>query len=268
MYIINFMRRYFFAIFCCWAIVLPAAPLQAQCNHDDNSVDAWYSWFKGYENQLVDYFPLSERDEMIIGDSVHLEMAKQFKLSDKYERQSYLDGIVKRLSPHVERKSIRYQIHVIDDNRTLNAFSIAGGHLYITSKMVEWTESEDELAFVIAHEMAHADQKHGIRKVQKVLLGETLGEAYLGKGWGEYGKLAGQMANAAPYGQTDEYEADREGALLASKAGYDPRKGLRFFEKMGSKENYDMFEKIVRSHPYSAERLKCLDIYLREELKR
>lgn len=235
--------------------------IYAQCNPDDQ-VESWYGWFKSYENWALDYVPISEADEAIVGDSVHLEMAKEFKLINKHDKQAYLDNIVARLTQNVERKNIKYKIHLIDDKRTLNAFSVAGGHIYITIKMVEWTESEDELAFVIGHEIAHADQKHGIRKVQKMMLGQTFG--------GDYGKMAAQIESVltAPFGQIDEYEADREGAVLVNKAGYNPRKGLRFFEKMGEKENYNIYEKVVRTHPYSAERIKCLDSFLREELNK
>jgi predicted Zn-dependent protease len=254
------MKKIIFLLsFCC--IALLPINIYAQCNPND-TVESWYGWFKGYENWALDYVPISEADEMIVGDSVHLEMTKEFKLVRGYEKQAYLENIVRKLTQHVERKGIKYTIHVIDDKRTLNAFAVAGGHVYVTTKMVEWTESEDELAFVLGHEIAHADHKHGIRKVQKMMLGQTFG--------GDYGKMAAQIENVltAPFGQIDEYEADREGAILANKAGYNPRKGLRFFEKMGEKENYSIYEKVVRTHPYSAERMKCLDSFLREELNK
>lgn len=249
------MKQFLFSL-CLFLTISLAA--NAQCQPDDQ-VESWYSWAKGYENAALDYFPVSEAEEMIIGDSVHLEMKKQFKLTKNYAKQDYLDGIVKKISAYTNRKGISYAIHVIDDNKTLNAFSVAGGHVYITAKMVDWTESEDELAFIIAHELAHCDQKHGIRKVQKVMLGQSF--------LGDYGEMAAgiQIAVTAPFGQIDEYQADREGAIIVHKAGYNVRKGLRFFEKMSEKEMYDTFEKVIRTHPYSAERYKCLDTFIKEE---
>lgn len=250
------MKKNFLALLALF--LLPFSAGFAQCNPDDQ-VESWYSYLKSYGNSGIDYFPIPESDEMIVGDSVHLEMSKQFEFVKKYADQARLDAIISRLSAFVNRKNIRYKVHVIDDKRTLNAFSVAGGHLYITTKMVEWTESEDELAFILAHEMAHVDNKHGIRKVQIMMLGQTF--------LGDYGTMAGNIALAvtAPFGQIDEYEADREGAMLAEKAGYDSKKGLRFFEKMGEKENYDIVEKIVRTHPYSKERLHCMELFLKDE---
>lgn len=252
------MKQYLFVLL---LLIAASVSAYAQCQPDDQ-VESWYSWAKGYENTALDYFPVSEAEEMIIGDSVHNEMKKQFKLLKSYGKQEYLNGIVKKLSPYVKRNGISYAIHVIDDNRTLNAFSVAGGHVYITAKMVEWTESEDELAFIIAHELAHCDQKHGIRKVQKVVLGKSF--------LGDYGEMAAgiQMAVTAPFGQIDEYEADREGAIIVNKAGYNPRKGLRFFEKMSEKEMYDTYEKIIRTHPYSTERYKCLDSFIKDKFNK
>lgn len=234
---------------------------QAQCNPDD-TVESWYSWAKDWENYAIDQFPISEKDEMKIGDTLNRNMYKENKIIKKYAKQAYLDGIVSKLTKNVKRPGITYTIHVIDDPQTLNAFSVAGGHLYITSKLIDWTESEDELAFIIAHEIAHIDNRHSIRKVQKMVLGHTLFDSY---GYGDVAANLGLLLSA-PFGQMDEYDADRGGAVLTAKAGYNPRKGLRFFEKMGERESYDIMEKVIRTHPYSKERLTCLDNYLKDEL--
>ena len=69
-----------------------------------------------------------------------------------------------------------------------------------------------------------------------------------------------------PFGQIDEYEADREGAALVNKSGYDVRKGLRFFKTMSSQENYNTIEKMIRTPPYSAERYTCLEDFITNTL--
>ena len=238
---------------------LPFLPVLGQCNPND-SIESWYDWAKGYQNMGLDYFALSVKDENIVGDSLHKQITKEYVLEKNYFKQDYLNKIVAKLTPFLQRKGIDYQIHVINDTKTFNAFSVAGGHIYITTKMIDWTTSEDELAFIIGHEMAHIDQKHGARKVQQSLLGQSL--------FGAYGTLA---ANASliltqPFGQIDEYQADREGATLVTKAGYDVRKGLRFFKMMSSQENYTTLEKLIRTHPYSIERYTCLEDYITNTL--
>jgi len=234
---------------------------QAQCNPDD-TVESWYSWAKEWENYAIDQFPISLSEESYIGDTLHKGMIKENKILNNYSKQANLDGIVKKLSQYVNRKGIKYKIHVIDDSQTMNAFSLAGGHLYITTKMVEWTESEDELAFIVAHEIAHIDNRHAVRKAQKMVIGKSVFEPY------GYGDMAASLSLllSAPFGQIDEYDADRGGATLVSKAGYNPRKGMRFFMKMGEEENYDVWEKIVRTHPYSHERMNCLEAFIQHDL--
>lgn len=246
--------------FCCYCFgVLGNLSLQAQCNPADE-VESWYSWAKDWENYAIDQFPIPESQEMIIGDSIHVRMMEENAIVKGHPKQAYLEQILAKLTPHTQRKGITYKIHVINDRQTLNAFSVAGGHLYITSKMIDWVETEDELAFILAHEIAHVDTKHAIRKVQKLILGETF--------FGDYGILAAnlEILLSAPFGQIDEYEADRAGAVIAVEADYNPRLALRFFEKMGEGEQYNTLEKIIRTHPYSQERHNCLDDYLRTQL--
>ncbi|MGB1205851.1 MAG: M48 family metallopeptidase [Chitinophagales bacterium] len=252
----------------CFILFSSSTYISAQCypvddtENFDGQVESWYKWAKDWENYAIDQFPISERDEMLIGDSLHLTMAKENVLLKTHPKKRKVEQIVANLAKSANRKSIKYTVHIIDDNKTLNAFSIAGGHVYVTSKILDWVESDDELAFILAHEVAHVDNKHSVRKAQKLLIGEMF--------LGDYGILAAnlEMLLSSPFGQIDEYDADRSGAVLAVKAGYNPRKGLRFFEKMSKDENYDYIEKIMRTHPYSAERHNCLDHFMREKLNK
>ena len=150
---------------------------------------------------------------------------------------------------------------IIKDDKSLNAFSIAGGRIYITTRMINYANTLDELAFVIAHEIAHVEQKHAARKIQTIIASRY----YLA----ENGDFGAAIANAltSPFGQIDEYQADRAGADLVIAAGYDARKGLDFFERMATTERYDSIEKMVRTHPYSAERYACLHDYLNQKGK-
>lgn len=250
------MKKLFFAAI----FIVGGTNIMAQCNPDEQSIDSWYNWAKGWQNSAVDYFPISISDEIVIGDSIHAQMSSEYVLDKKYAKQDYLNKIVKRLAANTKRQGIPYQIHVIDDSKTFNAFSIAGGHLYITKKMIDYATTEDELAFIIGHEVAHVDNRHGVRKVQQSMIGQSL--------FGDYGTLAANVSLilTQPFGQIDEYEADREGALLADKAGYDVRKGLRFFKTMASQENYSVVEKMIRTHPYSAERYTCLEDFITNTL--
>ncbi len=238
----------------------------AQCNPED-WIEWGYDWGKVIEKEALKLFPLSEADEEIIGDSLHLQMIAKGNVAKNHPQKATLQRILRKITPHVKRKGIQYEIHILEDKKVPNAFSLAGGHIYVTEKMIDWVDSVNELAFVIAHEVGHIDGKHSIAKVQKLLLSETALSHKYGK---EYAQMVGSLGLllSSPMGQIDEYEADRLGASLAVKAGFNPRDGLNFFERMSKKESKNIIERIVRTHPYSSARHNCLDEYLRVDLKK
>ncbi len=246
-------------LFFLFVLIAPVNGLSAQCD-PNNEVESWYAWARDLENQAVDYFEFSVAEENHIGDSLHLLMKGQNKITNVHKDKKKLENMLKSIAQYAERPGINYQVHIIQDGMTLNAFSIAGGHVYVTTRLLEYVESDDELAFIIGHEIAHVDKKHALRKAAKGVVGKNYG--------GEYGVLAANIENfvTQPFGQIDEYEADRHGAKLAVRAGYDPRRAFDFFERMGEGEQFDLVQKVLRTHPYSHERHNCLDTYMRETL--
>lgn len=263
------MKTYLF--FFSFLLVTLDTPIQAQCNPED-WVEQGYSALKSLERFTLNYFApaYSVPKEVAIGDSLHKMIMKDYLFIQNKEKQTYIEQIVAKLAKHVQGRNIPFKVHIIEDNKNLNAFSIAGGHIYMTTYLLDWVESEDELAFILAHEMSHVNHGHAIGKVKKAQLTEEFAQDFLGQEYADYGPIAGKLSLllSSPFGQIEEYEADQLGVTLVSKAGYDPRKGLRFFEKMAQKEYYSTIEKIFRTHPYSAERHHCLDEYMRIQLKK
>jgi hypothetical protein len=78
----------------------------AQCNPHDE-VESWYSWAKDWENYAIDQFPISEKDEIIIGDSIHLKMKTENVLLPNHPKQKYLNKIVAKLTKHTQTQSIQ-----------------------------------------------------------------------------------------------------------------------------------------------------------------
>lgn len=212
------------------------------------------------ENAFLDQFPISEADEEQYGEEMHQEVIKEFRLIDSDSRRQKLQTMLDKMLPHRERKAIEYDIHLIDDDEMINAFAIVGGHLYITTALLDYVDSDDELAFIIGHELGHVDKKHTVRKVQKLVIGNSV--------LGDIGVMAAnfQIFVSAPFGQADEYEADRMGAFFANKAGYNTSRFGDFFRKIKQDETYDPIQKMLRTHPYSEQREVCLDKYIDEKL--
>jgi hypothetical protein len=230
------------------------------CSGDET--DNLLETFSLFGNALADQFPMTETDEKKYGDAMANEIKQSYKFSGGHDRLERIQKIAIRLLPFRTRKAINYTFHLVADDSIVNAFTVSGAHVYVTTGLLNFVNSDDELAAILGHEIAHSDKKHCTRKLQLLILGE--------RSLGDYGKLAANFALVlgSPFGQSDEYEADREGALLAHKAGYDKKRFTDFFAKMQLREGkYNRLEKLLRTHPYSKQREDCLKEYIDKELK-
>lgn len=138
-----------------------------------------------------------------------------------------------------ESASWRWEVKVINDPKTVNAFCMAGGKMAIYSGMWEQLKaSDDELAQVMGHEISHALADHTRERMsvaRSTALGvEILGAATgVGSAGGQLMQTAAQMAIELPNSRESEAEADRIGIELAARAGYDPAAAVTLWEKMG-----------------------------------
>jgi len=132
-----------------------------------------------------------------------------------------------------------WSIKIIDDPEVVNAWCMAGGKMAIYTGLIEKVQTtDDEIAQVMGHEIAHALANHQAEKMS-VSLATSAGVAAVGIASDRPGIAMSGAAAAAvlaiklPNSRTAETEADRIGIELAAKAGYDPRAAVTLWEKMG-----------------------------------
>src|SRR4051812_28586359 len=133
----------------------------------------------------------------------------------------------------------RWEVQVINDPKTVNAFCMAGGKMAIYTGMWEQLKiSDDELAQVMGHEISHALLDH-TRERMSVARSTSLGVSLLGAATGVGGGLGGQAMDMAaqvaitlPNSREGESEADAVGTQLAAHAGYDPKAAVSLWDKM------------------------------------
>lgn len=163
--------------------------------------------------------------------------------------------VVARLAPHV-RRSMPYTAHVID-SQEINAFSMPGGQIYVTKGLLSFVRSDDELAGVVGHEMAHVDLEHCIDQ-------HRYRAALSSRGVPVAGELLDLVRQAASftYSQQQEFDADARGAYLASLGGYDPKAMVGVFQRLDretrSTASNELLSPYFQSHPTSAQRAECL----------
>jgi predicted Zn-dependent protease len=156
-----------------------------------------------------------------------------------------------------------WSIKVIDDPEVVNAWCMAGGKMAIYTGLIEKVKpTDDEIAQVMGHEIAHALANHQAEKMS-VALATTVGVAAAGAVSDRPGlTMAGASAAAAlaitlPNSRTAETEADRIGIELAAKAGYDPRAAVTLWEKM-AKVGGSQPPQFLSTHPSPANRMQTL----------
>lgn len=174
------------------------------------------------------------------------------------------------------RVPFEFTFKVIDDTKMVNAFSLAGGPIYVTRGLLDMTPSDDELASVLGHECAHVAYHHVSQLVQKqkklssrqlwgllatVIAGAAGGGALASTaGSAMMGAQLVSIATLTGYGRELEHEADRIAVMALKNTRYNPVGMLTFMQKLAREDklrgNPDYG--IYQSHPFSNERVNAL----------
>ena len=192
-----------------------------------------------------------------------------------------IPGIVQRLVPVTQRPNLFY-VARLTQNKDPNAAALADGRIYVTSGMLNYLAErgsrEDELAFVLAHELAHTNAQHLLQRYEYLqqqslvagLIDVGLAAATRGATGtaSQIGSLARdavslvQDVNASGYSQQQELEADQLGMRYLLKAGYNPEAALAMVE------DFARFDQpaipFLRTHPVTELRADYLRRYLRD----
>jgi predicted Zn-dependent protease len=182
-------------------------------------------------------------------------------------------GIANRVIPQtaVFRKDAldwKWEVNVITSPE-VNAWCMPGGKIAVYTGIIEKLQiTDDELAAVMGHEIAHALREHGRERASQQLA-RSAGASLVGAvaeiflpGTGQIGAglagVVGQVTYELPYSRIHETEADRMGVELAARAGYDPRAAVTLWEKMAKLSSGRGAPKLLSTHPSHDDRIKDL----------
>jgi len=165
-----------------------------------------------------------------------------------------------------DRPEVQWQVNVIDDPKTVNAFATPGGYLYVYSGLLLAADNEAELAGVMAHETGHVVARHSARQMVDAYGIEAVTGLVLGKNPGLLAQLAstvGEKGFMLANSRSDETEADEYGARYAAAAGYDPHGLVTFFDKLRAQEgNTPRVLAILSDHPATPDRIAHVNSYI------
>jgi beta-barrel assembly-enhancing protease len=205
---------------------------------------------------------ISQDKEIAIGK----QYADEIDRSAKILTDSVINEYVNRVAQNVARNSdlaIPLTVKVIDAPE-INAFTLPGGFIYLNSGTILAADEEDQIAGVLAHEIAHAAARHWASQVTKATIARyaMLPVLFIPMGYGVYSGIEAAYMNGVPlaflhFNRTAESEADYLGLQYMYKAGYDPNSYVGFFGKVLEQERQvpGSVPKLFLDHPPAADRI-------------
>lgn len=204
---------------------------------------------------------LTPEQEVSLGRQLAPQMAAQFggvSASPARERVRQIgERIVARSS--AANTPYKYSFHLLSDRKTVNAFALPGGQIFITEALLGLLNSEDELAAVLGHEIGHVLARHSAEHLAKQQLTQQLiGAVVIGSGsydTAQIAQIAGSLVNMK-HGRDDEIESDTLGLRLVREAGYDPRAMIGVMQALEKASGGSRQPEFASTHPSPANRIQ------------
>jgi len=185
--------------------------------------------------------------------------------------RGYLQNIVNRIvqAPQIKyRGRFPYKVTVINDDRTVNAFATPGGYVYVYTGLLRFLDNEATLAGVLAHEVAHAEERHGTEHMTQQLGADVALSIALGNNPSRLAQIAGNAAALLALlrnSRTDELEADTRSFEYLRSTGYWPGAIRYFFEKIGQgRSSSSVLEEWTSTHPTDEARMENINKLVRD----
>ena len=175
--------------------------------------------------------------------------------------QKYVNLVGRNLAKQVERKDVQWRFAVLD-TPSVNAMAFPGGIIVVTRGLYAMLNSEDELAAVLAHEIAHVNRKHQWKVIQKQKLIAMAGDAVTRSDPAKTAKLVTDLGTkliARGLDKESEFEADRDGVVIAARAGYDSSALIAVMEHLEALKPGEADTALLFStHPSPQDRIQAL----------
>jgi metalloendopeptidase OMA1, mitochondrial len=218
---------------------------------------------------------VSQEQEMQLGAQAYQEALKDAKVVKSGATVDRVKRVGARIAK-VTGKDFQWEFNVIDDPATVNAFCLPGGKVVVYTGIMKLATTDDELAVVMGHEIAHATCRHGAERISQDVLVKTglsaadvlvktesaetnqLIQAALGMG--------AQVGILLPYSRKHETEADEVGLQYLHQAGFNVDAAATFWEKMAAMGG-GATPQWLSTHPSNETRIENLR-RLAEEIKK
>lgn len=210
---------------------------------------------------------ITPAQEVQMGEETRKQVLQQYKLYTRSpELVSYIKAVGAKVSQNAERKDeLNYRFDIVESDE-INAFTIPGGSVFITTEALKYIRNEAELAGVLGHELGHNEDKHALESLQRALIAQGA----IGGSLSDKDNIFLQAAASVTldlilkgFSRSQEKEADITGSKLATSAQYDEEGLLGFLETLqeSSGGEGNGFVRLLLTHPATGERISLLQDY-------
>jgi predicted Zn-dependent protease len=212
---------------------------------------------------------ISQAQETALGAQAYRDVLRQEPISRDSRYTEPVQRLTRRLEQAVNRPDLRWEVSVINEAKTVNAFALPGGKIGVYTGIFPIAQTEAGLAIIMGHELGHVIARHGAERISQQMGAQLLGTAlsvglqtspYASTIMAAYG-LGTQVGVLLPYSRLQESEADRIGLVLAAKAGYDPEAGVGVWQRM-AKLPGQRGPSFLSTHPAPESRIEDIKKFL------
>lgn len=207
---------------------------------------------------------ISTQQEVQAGAEYSRQINQQLPLVRDAATNQYVTQLGRQIAAQADQRGIQYTFYVVNSD-VVNAFSLPGGYVYINRGIIERADNVSQLAGVLAHEIGHVAECHGVEQAQRAQNANTALSVLYGvlmrrnpSTVEQAGIQVGGSAVFAGYSRTAEREADHVAVSYMIRSGYNPNGLPQFFNKLMTEQQRQpsKVEQWFATHPLTQERIQ------------
>ena len=209
----------------------------------------------------------STQDDIQLGRQAFAQVLDSQPIVGSGREREMVERAMTRLTAVSDDPGFEWQVELIDDDQTVNAFALPGGKMAVYTGILPVCQTETGLAVVMGHEIGHVVARHGTERISLTMPLDTLMQLV---DLGDYTSIASTSLDVLlnlPFGRKQESEADEIGLVYMARAGYDPREAIAFWERMESLSQGGGPPEFLSTHPSHETRVERLKAKLPEALE-